>query len=327
MAAMKALVTGATGFIGRKLLERLDRPVVLSREPDRAMRELDRFHVAAARWDPMLGPPPAQVFDGVDVIFHLAGEPIAAGRWTKARKHRICDSRVVGTKHLVDGLAKLSKRPSVLVSASAVGYYSSRGDEELTETSAPGDDFLADVCIAWEKAALEAERLGIRVALCRTGVVLGRGGALEKMLRPFKLGLGGRLGSGRQWMPWIHLDDIVGLLLFAADQPSIRGPMNAVSPTPITNRQFTRSLARTLHRPAFMPAPYFGMRLLFGEFASILFASQRVLPKVAEQHGYRFKYPEIDGALTEILGGGDGRSASRAASGHPRQWVAGDRTP
>jgi uncharacterized protein (TIGR01777 family) len=327
MAAMKALVTGATGFIGRRLLERLERPVVLSREPDRAMQELERFHVAAARWDPMLGPPPAQVFDGVDVVFHLAGEPIAAGRWTKARKQRICDSRVVGTKHLVDGLAKLSKRPPVLVSASAVGYYGSRGDEELTETSAPGDDFLADVCIAWEKAALEAERLGIRVVLSRTGVVLGRGAALEKMLRPFKLGLGGRLGSGRQWMPWIHLDDIVGLLIFAAEQAAIRGPMNAVAPTPITNRQFTRSLARTLHRPAFMPAPYFGMRLLFGEFASILFASQRVLPKVAEQHGYRFKYPEIDGALAEILGDGGGKSVSRAASGHPRQWVAGDRTP
>jgi uncharacterized protein (TIGR01777 family) len=161
---------------------------------------------------------------------------------------------------------------------------------------------MADVCIAWEKAALEAERLGIRVVLSRTGVVLGRGAAREKMLRPFKLGLGGRLGSGRQWMPWIHLDDFVGLLLFAAEQTSIRGPMNAVSPTSITNRQFTRSLARTLHRPAFMPAPYFGMRLLFGEFASILFASQRVLPKVAEQHGYQFNYPEIDGALAEILG-------------------------
>jgi uncharacterized protein (TIGR01777 family) len=302
MAAMKALVTGATGFIGQKLLERLERPVVLSREPDRAMRSLDRFHVAAAYWDPMAGPPPAQVFDGVEVIFHLAGEPIAGGRWTKARKQRICDSRVVGTKHLVDGLAKLDRRPPVLVSSSAVGYYGSRGDEELTEASAPGDDFLADVCIAWEKAALEAERLGIRVVLSRTGVVLGRGGALEKMMVPFKLGLGGRLGSGRQWMPWIHRDDLVGLLLFAAEQASIRGPMNAVAPTPITNRQFTRSLARALHRPAFLPAPYFGTRLLFGEFASVLFASQRVLPKVAEEHGYRFKYPEIDGALKEILG-------------------------
>ncbi len=298
---MRALVTGATGFIGRRLLERLDNPVVLSREPDRAMQSLSRFRVAAARWDPMLGPPPAEVFNGVDVIFHLAGEPIAGGRWTKARKQRICDSRVVGTKHLVDGLTKLDRRPPVLISSSAVGFYGSRGDEELTESSPPGDDFLADVCIAWEKSALEAERLGIRVVLSRTGVVLGREGALEKMLKPFKLGVGGRLGSGRQWMPWIHVDDLVGLLLFAAERSEIRGPMNSVAPTPITNRQFTRALATALHRPSIFPAPYFGMRLLFGEFASILFASQRVIPEVATKLGFNFRYSTIEAALAEIL--------------------------
>ncbi|HEV3417902.1 MAG TPA: TIGR01777 family oxidoreductase [Pirellulales bacterium] len=299
---MRALVTGATGFVGQRLLERLERPVVLSRDPDLAMKALGRFHVAAALWNPMAGPPPpAQLFEGVDVIFHLAGEPIAGGRWTKARKQRICDSRVVGTKHLIDGLAKLQRPPPVLVSSSAVGYYGSRGDEVLTESSAPGDDFLADVCIAWEKAALEAERLGVRVVLSRTGVVLGRGAALEKMLVPFKLGLGGRLGSGKQWMPWIHLDDLVGLLLFAAERETIRGPMNSVAPTPITNREFTRSMARAVHRPAFLPAPYFGMRLLFGEFASILFASQWVIPEVAQQQGYKFQYPELDEALAEIL--------------------------
>jgi uncharacterized protein len=298
---MRALVTGATGFVGQRLLERLENPVVLSREPDRAMKALARFRVAAARWDPMLGPPSADVFNGIDVIFHLAGEPIADGRWTKARKQRICDSRVIGTKHLVDGLAKLDRRPPVLVSSSAVGYYGSRGDELLTESSAPGDDFLADVCVAWEKAAIEAERLGMRVVLSRTGVVLGRGGALKKMLVPFKLGLGGRLGSGRQYMPWIHLDDLVGLMLFAAEQQANRGPMNAVAPTPITNREFTRALAHALHRPAILPAPYFGMRLLFGEFASILFASQRVLPDVATKQGYKFQYPEINTALAEIL--------------------------
>ncbi|HKD37053.1 MAG TPA: TIGR01777 family oxidoreductase [Pirellulales bacterium] len=294
-------MTGGTGFVGRRLLERLDGSVVLSREPDRAMRSLSQFRVTAAGWDPMLGPPAADVFDGIDVVFHLAGEPIAAGRWTRARKQRICDSRVIGTKHLVEGLAKLDRRPPVLVSASAVGYYGSRGDEVLTESSAPGDDFLADVCVAWEKAALEAERLGMRVVLSRTGVVLGRGGALEKMLRPFKLGLGGRLGSGRQWMPWIHLDDLVGLLLFAAEQDEIHGPMNAVAPTPITNRQFTRALAHTLHRPAILPAPYFGMRLAFGEFASVLFASQRVIPEIAMKAGFKFQCPEIERALGEIV--------------------------
>src|SRR5947209_79860 len=250
---MRAVVTGATGFVGQRLLERLENPVVLSRDPDRAMQALARFRVAAARWDPMLGPPPADVFNGIDAVFHLAGEPIAGGRWTKARKQRICDSRVIGTKHLVDGLAKLDRRPPVLVSSSAVGYYGSRGDELLTESSAAGDDFLADVCVAWEKAANEAERLGMRVVLNRTGVVLGRGGALEKMLKPFKLGIGGRLGNGRQWMPWIHLDDLVGLLLFAAERDAIRGPMNAVAPAPVTNREFTKALARAVHRPAILP--------------------------------------------------------------------------
>jgi uncharacterized protein (TIGR01777 family) len=298
---MRALVTGATGFIGRRLLERLENPVVLSRAPDRAMKALAQFRVTAAGWDPMLGPPTADVFDGIDVVFHLAGEPIAGGRWTKARKQRICDSRVVGTKHLIDGLAKLGRRPPALVSSSAVGFYGSRGNEVITESSAPGDDFLADVCVAWEKAAIEAERFGIRVVLSRSGVVLGRGGALEKMLKPFKLGVGGRLGSGRQWMPWIHLDDLVGLMLFAAEREDIRGPINAVARAPVTNRQFTRALARTLHRPAFLPAPYLGMRLAFGEFASVLFASQRVVPEVAMKAGFKFQYPEIEAALGEIL--------------------------
>jgi uncharacterized protein (TIGR01777 family) len=298
---MRALVTGATGFIGRRLMERLENPLVLSREPDRAMKALSQFRVTAAGWDPMLGPPAADVFDGIDAVFHLAGEPISAGRWTKARKQRICDSRVIGAKHLVDGLAKLERRPPVFVSSSAVGYYGSRGDEVLTESSAPGDDFLADVCVAWEKAAIEAERLGMRVVISRNGVVLGRGGALEKMLKPFKFGVGGRLGSGRQWMPWIHLDDLVGLMLFAAEREDIRGPMNSVSPTPVTNRQFTRALARTLRRPAILPAPYFGMRLAFGEFASVLFASQRVIPEAATKAGFKFQYPEIEAALGEIL--------------------------
>ncbi len=298
---MRALVTGATGFIGRRLLERLENPVVLSREPDRAMRLLSHFRITAAAWDPMLGPPAADVFDGIDVVFHLAGEPIAAGRWTRARKQQICDSRVIGTKHLVDGLATLDRRPPVLVSASAVGYYGSRGDEVLTETSVQGDDFLANVCAAWEKSALEAERLGMRVVLSRTGVVLGRGGALKKMLKPFKLGVGGRLGCGRQWMPWIHLDDLVGLLLFAAERDDVHGPMNAVAPAPITNRQFTRALARTLHRPAILPAPYLGMRLVFGQFASVLFASQRVVPEVAQKAGFKYQYSEIEAALGEIL--------------------------
>jgi uncharacterized protein (TIGR01777 family) len=299
---MKALVTGATGFIGQRLLEQLDRPVVLSRDPDRAKRLLSRFGATAFRWDSLAGPPPEQAFEGVDVVFHLAGESIAAGRWTKARKQAIYDSRVVGTKNLVEGMRRLQQRPRVLVSGSAVGYYGSRGDELLTEASSPGvDDFLADVCIGWEQAAFEAQSLGVRVVLSRTGVVLGNGGPLEKMLPPFRFGFGGPLGSGRQWMPWIHLDDAVGLLWHMANTESIVGPINTVAPQAVTNREFAKALGKQLHRPAILPTPYFGLRLLLGEFAKILFDSQRCVPEVAQRIGYQYKYPELAGALAAIL--------------------------
>ncbi len=299
---MRALVTGATGFIGRQLLPHLDQPIVLSREPDRAMQKLAQFGVTAFHWDPMEGPPPAKAFEGVGTIFHLAGEPIASGRWTAWRKNAIRDSRVLGTKNLIAGLGKLDRRPSVLVSGSAVGYYGSRGDEELTETASRGHDFLADVCVDWEAAASEAKALGMRVVLSRTGVVLGREGALQKMMLPFKLGLGGPLGNGKQWMPWIHVDDLVGLLLHAASNPVVSGPMNGVAPQSVTNREFTRALAKALHRPALLPVPYFGIRLALGEVAQVLFASQRVLPAVAQGAGYTFRYPEIHAALEQIIG-------------------------
>ncbi len=305
---MKALVTGATGFIGQRLLERLERPVVLSRDPDRAMRALSRFGATAFRWDSLAGPPPEQAFEGVDVVFHLAGESIAAGRWTKARKKAIFDSRAIGTKNFVEALARLKDRPRVLVSGSAVGYYGSRGDELLTESSSSfaddlsaDADYLADVCIAWEKAASEAQPLGVRVVLSRTGVVLGNGGALAKMLPPFRFGFGGPLGSGRQWMPWIHLDDMVGLLLHMAGTESIVGPVNAVAPQAVTNREFAKALGKQLHRPAILPTPYFGLRLLLGEFAQILFDSQHCVPEVAQRTGYQYKPPDLAGALAAIL--------------------------
>ena len=208
-------------------------------------------------WDPLDGPPPAEAFDGVDVVFHLAGESVAEGRWTAAQKARIRESRVLGTRHLVEGISRAERRPRVLVSASAVGYYGDRGDEELTESSPPASDFLAEVCIAWEKEALAAEEAGVRVVTARTGIVLGAGGgALGKMLTPFKLGAGGPLGNGRQWMPWIHVDDLARLYLHAADTDAVRGPMNAVAPNPVTNSEFTKALGRAVHRPAFMPAPF-----------------------------------------------------------------------
>ena len=299
---MKALVTGATGFVGPRLLRLLEQPVVLSRNAERARRALGSLAGPIFRWDPLQGPPPAEAFEGVDVVLHLAGESVAEGRWTAAQKAKIRDSRVLGTRHLVQGLARTEPRPRVLVSASAVGYYGDRGDQELTESSAPAHDFLADVCVAWEEEARAAEQHGVRVVTARTGIVLGAGGgALGKMLTPFKLGAGGTLGNGRQWMPWIHVADLARLYVHAAESAAVRGPMNAVAPQPVRNSEFTKALARQLHRPAFMPAPYIGLRILFGEFAQVLFASQRVLPQVALDTGFTFQYPDIAAALREIL--------------------------
>lgn len=300
---MKALVTGATGFVGPRLLRLLDKPVVLSRNAARARAAIGTLSGQIIEWDPLQGPPPPQAFEGVDVVLHLAGESVAEGRWTAAQKAKIRDSRVIGTRHLVQGIAQAAGRPKTLVSSSAVGYYGDRGEEELTEAAAPANDFLADVCVEWEREALAAEQLGVRVVTARTGIVLGAGGgALAKMLTPFKLGGGGPLGNGRQWMPWIHVADLARLYLHASETVSIRGAMNAVAPNPVRNSEFTKALARQLHRPAFMPAPYFGLRLLFGEFAKVLFASQRVIPRVALDTGFVFQYPEIAAALREILG-------------------------
>lgn len=298
---MKALVTGGTGMVGPRLLRLLDKPTVLSRNPDRARSTIGHVAGRIIRWDPLQGPPPAEAFEGVEGVFHLAGESVAGARWTAAQKARIRDSRVVGTRHLVQGIRQAATKPSVLVSASAVGYYGDRGEEELTESAAPAHDFLADVCVAWEKEAFAAEELGVRVVTERTGIVLGQGGALAKMLLPFKLGAGGPLGNGRQWMPWIHVDDLSRLYVHAAERTSIRGPMNAVAPHPVRNSEFTKALGRQLRRPAFMPAPYIGLRIVFGEFAQVLFASQRVIPKVALDTGFTFTFPEIAGALKEIL--------------------------
>ena len=299
---MKTLLTGATGLIGREVVGRLESAVVLSRDPEQARRRLPGLEVHT--WAPEAGPPPAGAFHGVEVVFNLTGEPVAEGRWTDERKQRIRDSRVLGTRNLVAGLAGLKSRPQVLVSASAVGYYGDRGNEALDETSAPGDGFLADVCVEWEREALAAERLGIRVVCVRTGIVLVRGGgALAKMLAPFGMGAGGKLGSGRQWMPWIHLDDEIGILLHAMKDARIHGAINAVGPRPVTNSEFTRALAHAMHRPAFLAVPKTALRLAFGEMSEIMTASQRVLPTEAERTGYTFKHPELAGALAAALTG------------------------
>jgi uncharacterized protein (TIGR01777 family) len=300
---MRALVTGATGFLGRRLLEKLDRPVVLSRNADQARTKLAAHKAEVFGWNPEREPAPAAAFEGVDAVFHLAGDPVGEGRWTAAKKKRIRESREVGTRNLVVTLRALPTKPQVLISGSAVGIYSDRGDEVLTEASPAGHDFLADVCQAWEREALAAEDFGMRVVTVRTGIVLGpKGGALQRMLLPFNLGLGSPLGNGQQYMPWIHREDWVEILLFAAREPGLRGPVNATAPYPVTNREFTKSLGRALHRPTFFPpVPGFMLKLMFGEFGSILLDSQRCRPEKLLQARFAFQFPELDGALADIF--------------------------
>jgi uncharacterized protein (TIGR01777 family) len=295
----RALVTGATGLIGTKLVARLQHAVVLSRDVERVRRELGASDTYA--WSPLDGPPPATALADVDAVFHLAGEPIAEGRWTAERKRRIRDSRVLGTRNLVAALTASTIRPRVLVCASAVGYYGDRGDEVLDEQAPAGRGFLAEVCQAWETEARAAEPLGVRVVCVRIGVVLApAGGALAKLLPPFRLGAGGRLGSGKQWLPWIHIDDLVGLLVHAATHAEVHGAMNAVAPAPVTNADFTRALGRALHRPTLLPVPRLALRVLLGEMAEVLTASERVLPKVAERTGYDFRFADLDTALAAL---------------------------
>ncbi len=296
---MRALITGGTGFIGRYLIKRLARPVVLGRDPDRIRRELG--DVEASRWNAR-SPLDPELFTGVDTVFHLAGEPIASGRWDTEKKERIRKSRVEGTRLLVDALGRTADPPATLICASAIGYYGSRGDEILSESSPAGHDFLAGVCREWEEEAQRAEGFGVRVVSLRIGVVLGPdGGALEKMLPPFRLGLGGRLGSGRQYMSWIHRDDLVGLLLYAADNGTLRGPVNAVAPHPLTNREFTATLARVLHRPALLPVPAFILKMMLGDFADVLLGSQRVIPEKAQKAGFPFAHPRLDETLAGLV--------------------------
>jgi uncharacterized protein (TIGR01777 family) len=297
---MRTLITGATGLLGKALLARVRDGVVLSRDPDQAVRRLGA--VAVHAWAPEAGSPPGAALQDVDVIFNLAGAPIAEGRWTAERKRSIRDSRVLGTRNLVAGMAAMARRPRVLVSVSAVGYYGDRGDEQLDEDASPGNDFLADVCVAWEGEALAAERLGVRVVCVRLGVVLaGQGGALARMLTPFKLGIAGRIGDGRQWMSWVYLDDAIGILLHASLDDRIRGGVNAVAPNPVTNAELTRVLGHVLHRPTVLAVPKLALRLALGEMSQVLTASQRVFPRVVERTGYLFHQPQLDSAIRAAL--------------------------
>jgi len=300
---MKILITGATGLIGKALCQSLagegHQLVVLSRRPSAA---ISLSGVSVFRWEPENELPPPQAWEGVDAVVHLAGEPVAAARWTDEQKRRIRDSRVVGTQFLVAGMRGASSPPKVFVSSSAVGFYGNRGDEILNESSKPGSGFLSEVCQEWEAEAARARELGVRTPIVRTGVVLSpSGGALEKMLTPFKLGLGGRLGAGHQWFPWIHIDDIVGILRHALNTAAVDGPINGTAPGIIVNEEFTRELAAVLNRPVFLPVPELALRVLMGEMAEVVTASQRVFPQVALDTGYRFKYANLKPALESLL--------------------------
>ncbi len=301
---MNILVTGATGFIGtalcRALTEQGHRVTALSRDPERALVTVPDL-VEAHAWEPAASPAPRNAFDGVEGVVNLLGESVV-GRWTTTKKQAIRDSRVVGTRHLVDALRHADPKPRVLVSASAIGYYGDRNDEELTESSPPGTDFLAGVSREWEAEARRAEEYDIRVARLRVGIVLARGGgALGAMLLPAQLGAGGPLGSGRQWWSWIHRDDLIGLVIRLLDTGR-QGVVNGVAPSPLRQKEFARVLGRVLSRPAFMPAPAFALKIILGGFAAELLSSKRVLPAEAEQLGYAYQYPELESALRRALG-------------------------
>jgi uncharacterized protein len=301
---MNVTLTGATGLLGtvivNRLLERGDAVTVLSRDPDRARAALG--DVEAHAWRPLHEPAPAEALSGRDAVVHLAGESVAQ-RWTDESRSAIRDSREIGTRNLVAGIGAAEPRPAALVSASAVGYYGPHGDERVTEDAAPGDDFLAQVCVAWEREAARAAEHGLRVAMLRTGVALDQqGGALAKMLPFFRLGIGGPVAGGRQYMPWIHADDIVGLYLAAVDDASWEGAINACAPEPVTNREFSRALGRALHRPAFAPVPGLAVRALYGDMAEIVTTGQRAVPIRALERGYAFRHTDLEQALRDALG-------------------------
>ena len=298
---MRTLITGATGLIGSALAHALRAE---GHEVRRLVRSSDGLQAGDAHWDPASGEVDAAALEDLDAVVHLAGENIAAGRWTVSRKERIRRSRVQGTRLLCDGLARLTSPPGVIICASAVGYYGNRGDELLDEQSAPGTGFLADVCAEWEAAADRARERGIRVVHQRLGVVLSeRGGALTQMLRVFRLGLGGRLGSGVQYLSWITLEDTVGAIRHGLDTDGLEGPVNTTAPGAVTNAAFTAALGRVLGRPAFCHAPAFALRLALGEMAEeALLASARAAPTKLLDSGYKFRHPDLEGALRAVLG-------------------------
>ena len=295
---MDFLITGATGFVGHRLVPRLldggNEVSYLARKRGKTLDTRAAFHPWTSP-----EPPPLDSVPTAEVVIHLAGEPVAQ-RWNSEVKRCIYDSRVNGTRQLVSAIEKLKHKPRVLISASATGYYGQRGDEILTETSPPGHDFLADLCVEWEREALKAREFGTRVVLIRIAPVIGRGGGmLAKTLPAFRLGLGGNIGSGRQWMPWVHVDDLMSLILYAAVHEPMNGPYNASAPTPVTNAEFTRELSAVVHRPAIFSVPLLALKLGLGEAAHYMAQSQRIIPEKTLESGFQFRYPDLTSALNE----------------------------
>jgi uncharacterized protein len=318
---VRVTLTGASGMIGTRLVatlrERGDQVTVLSRDPERARAKLEDSTRPAgsrdgppaaltlARWEPVDEQAPSAALEGRDAIVHLAGENIAQ-RWSASAKRAIRQSRTVGTRRLVGGIeaCPARERPRVLVSSSAIGYYGAHGDEPIDEEAPAGTGFLAETCALWESEAQAAQPLGLRVVSVRTGVVLDpSGGALGKMLTPFRLGAGGPVAGGEQYISWIHLDDLLGIVLAAIDDERWSGPVNATAPAPQTNRAFSKALGRALKRPAVLPVPAFALRAMYGEMAEIVTSGARVLPAQALMRGYKFRHPDLDGALRAALGG------------------------
>ncbi|MGH7796891.1 MAG: TIGR01777 family oxidoreductase [Candidatus Binatia bacterium] len=299
---MKIVIAGATGFIGSILADRLGSQfhslVLLSRRPPAEVGVTKKEWFA---WTPGAGGEWEKAVDGADGIINLAGEPIAGKRWSEAQKEKLRSSRIDSTRALVHAIAKAKVKPKFLLSASAVGYYGPHGDETLTESGAAGSDFLSQLCLDWEGEALKAEAHGIRVAIARTGIVLDRGkGALEKMVPPFKMFLGGPLGSGKQWMPWIHIDDEIGLLLFLMENENARGAFNATAPNPVTMEEFAKALGEVLNRPSWVSVPPSALALMLGEMADMLLTGQRAVPEAALKLGYIFKFPKLADALRSL---------------------------